>query len=83
MLELIFPLFKLLHQDLPGFWIGLKVYLVGGVEKWENRKNLVFPSVCLVGGVKKWEDEKLFYLVEEKNVKIKNVVYINRFICTH
>ena len=61
-----FPSIQALTSRSTCFWIGLKVYLVGGVEKWENRKNLVFPSVCLVGGVKKWEDEKLFYLVEEK-----------------
>ena len=33
------------------------------MEKWEDRKNLVFPHVCLFGGVEKWEGGKLFCLV--------------------
>ena len=51
--------------------------MVGGVEKWEDRKDLVFPHVCLVGGVEKWEGGNLFCLVREKNGRIENVVYIN------
>ena len=47
------------------------------MEKWEDRKDLVFPHVCLVGGVEKWEGGKLFYLVEKKSERIENVVYIN------
>ena len=47
------------------------------MEKWEDGKYLVFPLVCLVGEVKKWEDGKLFCLVEEKNRRMKNVIYIN------
>ena len=47
------------------------------MEKWEDRKDLVFSHVCLVGGVKKWEGGKLFYLVREKKGRMKNVVYIN------
>ena len=47
------------------------------MEKREHRKYLVFPRVCLVGGMEKWEDGKLFYLVEKKNERIENVVYIN------
>ena len=30
------------------------------MEKWEDRKDLVFPYVCLVGGVEKQKDEKLW-----------------------
>ena len=37
------------------------------MEKWEDRKYLVFLHVCLVGGVEKWEGGKLFCLVGEKN----------------
>ena len=55
----------------------LRVCLVGGVEKWENRKYLVFSRVCLVGEIKKWEGGKLFYLVKKKSERIENVVYIN------
>ena len=41
------------------------------MEKWEDRKYLVFPRVYLVGGVEKWEDEKL---VEEwKSGRIENI----------
>ena len=47
------------------------------MEKWEDRKDLVFSHVCLVGMVKKWEGGKLFYLVREKNWRMENVVYIN------
>ena len=47
------------------------------MEKWEDRKDLVFPHVCLVGGVEKWEGGKLFYLVEKKSERIENVVHIN------
>ena len=47
------------------------------MEKWEDRKYLVFPRVYLVGGVEKWEDGKLFCLVEKKSERIENVVYIN------
>ena len=55
----------------------LRVRLVGGVEKWEDRKYLVFFHVCLVGEMKKWEDGKLFCLVEKKSGRIEKVVYIN------
>ena len=51
--------------------------MVEGVEKWEDRKDLVFHHVCLVGGMEKWEGGKLFYLVREKKGKIENIVYIN------
>ena len=55
----------------------LRACLVGGVEKWEDRKYLVFPRVGLVGGMEKWEGRKLFCLVEKKSGRIENVVYIN------
>ena len=47
------------------------------MEKWENRKYLVFLLVCLVGGVEKWEGGKLFCLVGEKKERMENVIYIN------
>ena len=53
------------------------VRLVGGMEKWENKKYLVFSHVRLVGRVEKWEGGKLFYLIREKKGRMKNVVYIN------
>ena len=51
--------------------------MVGGVEKWEDGKYLVFPLVCLVGGVENWEDGKLFCLAGEKKRRMENVIYIN------
>ena len=47
------------------------------MEKWKNRKDLVFPHMYLVEEVEKWKGEKPFYLVGEKNRKMENVVYIN------
>ena len=47
------------------------------MEKWEDRKDLVFSDVCLVGRVEKWEGRKFFCLVEKKSERIKNIVYIN------
>ena len=47
------------------------------MEKWEDRKYLVFPLVCLVGEVEKWEGGKKICLVGEKKGSMKNVVYIN------
>ena len=41
------------------------------MEKWENRKYLIFPRVCLVGGMEKWEGEKLFCLIEKKSGSIE------------
>ena len=47
------------------------------MEKWNDRKDLIFPHVCLVGRVEKWEGEKLFCLVGEKNERMENIIYIN------
>ena len=47
------------------------------MEKWEDRKYLIFPRVCLVGGMEKWEGRKFFCLVEKKSERIENVIYIN------
>ena len=58
-------------------WFALRVRLVEGVEKWEDRKYLIFPHVCLVGEVEKEEGGKLFCLVGEKKGRMENVVYIN------
>ena len=57
-----------------------RVRLVGGVEKWEDRKwredrkDLIFSRMCLVGRVEKWKDGKLFCLVEKKSKRIENKV---------
>ena len=47
------------------------------MEKWEDRKYLVFLLVCLVGGMEKLEGGKLFYLVGVKKERMENVIYIN------
>ena len=47
------------------------------MEKWKDRKDLVFSYLCLVGRVEKWKDRKLFCLVEIKNEMMKNEVDIN------
>ena len=47
------------------------------IEKFKDRKDLVFSHMCLVGRVEKWRDEKLFCLVEKKKVRIENRVCIN------
>ena len=47
------------------------------IEKWEDRKDLVFFHVCLVRWVEKWEGGKLFCLVGETKGRMENVVYIN------
>ena len=47
------------------------------MEKWEDKKDLVFPHMYLVGGVEKWKSRKLFCLVKEKSERIENVVDIN------
>ena len=47
------------------------------MEKWKDRKYLVFSLVCLVGRVEKWEGGKIFCLVVEKKGMIENVIYIN------
>ena len=49
----------------------------GRIEKWKDRKYLVFARVCLVGGMEKWKGGKLFCLVEKKSERIENVIYIN------
>ena len=41
------------------------------MEKWEERKDLVFPHVCLVGEVKKWEVGKHFCFIENKSGTMK------------
>ena len=59
-------------------WKSRRMKNCGRIEKWKDRKYLVFPRVCLVGGVEKWEGGKLFCLIEKKSEseRIENVVYI-------
>ena len=58
-------------------WKSGRMENYGRMEKWKDRKYLVFPLVYLVRGVEKWEGGKLFCLVGEKNGRMKNVIYIN------
>ena len=50
------------------------------MEKWEDRKDLVFLHLCLVGGVEKWRYGKLFYLVEIKNERLKYHYVLTKYI---
>ena len=46
------------------------------IEKWKDRKDLVFSCMCLVGRVEKWRDGKLFCLIEKKSERLENKVCI-------
>ena len=58
-------------------WNNERIENCGSMEKWKDRKYLVFPLMCLVGRVEKWEGGKLFCLVGEKKGMMENVIYIN------
>ena len=58
-------------------WKNGRVENCERMEKWEVRKDLVFPHLCLVEMVEKQKDGKLFCLVEIKNEIMKNKVDIN------
>ena len=60
-----------------GGWKSGRIENCGRMEKWKDRKDLVFSHLCLVGRVEKWRDRKLFCLVEIKNEMMKNEVDIN------
>ena len=47
------------------------------IEKWEDRRDLVFSHLCLVERMKKWRDEKFICLVWKKNERMENEVGIN------
>ena len=47
------------------------------IEKWEDKKDLVFPRVYLIGEMEKLRDGKLVCLDEKKNERMKNIVGIN------
>ena len=44
------------------------------MEKWEDRKDLVFLMCAWLEG---WKSGKLFCLVGEKKRRMENIVYIN------
>jgi len=54
-------------------WVGNKK----GIEKWKNRKYIVFSHICLFGRIEKWRDGKNICLVEKKYKSIENIVCIN------
>ena len=37
-----------------------------GIERWDDKRDLVFSHMCLVGRMEKWRNRKLIYLVGEK-----------------
>ena len=61
--------------EIREFWLfaqtNSSICLVGRVEKWENKIDLIFSNM------EKWKDKKLIYLIEKKNEMIKNEVGIN------
>ena len=60
-------------EEITHEWLVIRVRLVGGVEKKEDRKweedgrDLVFSYLCLVKMMEKLRDRKLICLVEKKN----------------
>ena len=60
-----------------GEWKSGRIENGEGIEKWKDRKDLVFSHMCLVGRVEKWKDGKLFYLVEKKSERIENKICVN------
>ena len=60
-----------------GEWKSGRIENGERIEKWKDRKDLVFSHMCLVGRVEKWKDGKLFYLVEKKSVRIENKICVN------
>ena len=37
-----------------------------GIERWDDKRDLVFSHMCLVERIEKWRNRKLIYLVGEK-----------------
>ena len=68
---------KLLGFVWVGKWKSGRIENGERIEKWTDRKDLVFSYMCLVGRVKKWRDGKLFCLIEKKSERIENKVCIN------
>ena len=66
-----------------GRWKSRNIENCGRIEKWEDRKNLVFSHFCLVGGVEKWKDGNFFSFVEMKNERMENEVSINLPLCPY
>ena len=54
------------------------------IEKWNDRIDFNFRYLCLVSGWKCGGIKKNFFcLVEKKNEKIENKIYINLLICPY
>ena len=64
--------------------VELKHWSIGKLEGKNDRrmKRFNFSCVCLVRG-EKWEDGKLFWLVENKNKMMKNIVCTNLLLCPY
>ena len=71
------PIFSPLEFVWLEVWKIEKIENREEIEKWEDRKNLVFSHMYLIGKIEKWENEKLIYLVEKKNEKMKIEISIN------
>ena len=51
---------KYSQQNIEKGQTKVRVHLVGRMEKWEDRKDFIFPHLCLIGRVEKQTDGKLF-----------------------
>ena len=59
-----------------GEWKSRRIENEEKIEKWKDRKDLVFSHMCLVERIEKWKDGKLFCLIEKKSERIENKVGI-------
>ena len=51
------------------------------IEKWEDRRDLVFSHQRLVERMEKWRDGKLICSTKKKNERMKDEVGINLKLC--
>ena len=64
-------------------WKSLRIKNGKGIEKWKNKRDLIFSHLCLVGRMEKSRNEKLIYLVEMKNGRMENKIGINLPLCPY
>ena len=64
-------------------WKSWRIENEKGIEKWENKRDLIFSHLCLVGKMEKSRNGKLICLVEMKNGRMENKVGINLPLCPY
>ena len=65
------------------WWKSEMIENVEKIEKWEDRKYLIFSDMSLVGRMEKWRDEKFICLVKKKNKRMENKIGINLLLCPY